>query len=168
MKVLARKIEKSILFQLNLIVGVLIMAAAFIAMPIGVFSIDVSLLTNLFVWAVVLAAMLMFGSVGYFCFLRPYLLFRRLPEVQAETDGTYLYIHSTKEAKIPLAEMDGTYLDFHMPYMMSREFVIHILSERCGNVTIKVPKYGKYKLYNIAGANEVPGVIAAVIEGRPD
>lgn len=164
MKIIARKIKKNLVLKLYLAVGIVMMVAALIVLPIAVFSTDVSLLKNGFVWGFVLIEMLAFGLVGWFCFLNPFLLFRRLPEVQAETDGTYLYIHSTKEAKIPLADMEGAYLDMETPYIMTHEFILHLVSEQYGKVIIKVPGYGKYKLYYISGAAEVPDMIAAFAE----
>lgn len=166
MKVLAQKIQSKTLLTLELLVGAVIMAAAFVAMPIGTFYNNKELLTNGYVWAAVIVGMLFFGSVGFFLFIYPYLLFRKMPEVQAETDGTYLYIHSKKEAKIPLAEMEGTYLDAEIPYIMNSGFIVHLFSDRYGKVIIKVPGYGKYKLYFIANAKEVPAQIAALIESK--
>lgn len=166
MEVIAQKAKSVTVLMIELITGAVIMLAAFIILPIHIFSIDKELLSNGFVWGVVIVCMLFFGSVGFFGFIRPYFLFRKLPDVQAETDGTYLYIHSTKEAKIPLAEMEGTYLNAELPYIMSRGFLVHLLSDKYGKVIINVPGYGKYKLHFIAGAYDVPARLAALIESK--
>lgn len=159
MKVLARKTSMKSLLTVKFLFCAILMAAVVIALPVCIFSQSPELLTELSVWVVVLILMVLFALAGIFGGIRPFLLFRRLPEVQAETDGTYLYIHSKKEAKIPLAEMEGTYLDAELPYMLSKEFIVHLLSERYGKVIIKVPGYGKYRLYYISGADAVPGII---------
>lgn len=166
MKTLAKKTKVSLIMTVELVLGVIIMAGAVIVTPAGIISIDPTLLTDPFVLAVVALAMLFFAGIGYFGFVRPYLLYRRLPEIQAETDGTYLYIHSKKEAKIPLAEMEGTYLGAETPYVRSREFLVHLFTEHYGHVVIEVPKYGKYKLYYISKAREVPKTISALIESK--
>ena len=46
---------------------------------------------------------LFFRSDGHLRFVRPYCLYLKLPEIQAEYDDEFLYIHAKKEAKIPLA-----------------------------------------------------------------
>lgn len=51
--------------------------------------------------------------------IRNYLLYRRLPVVQAETDGTYLYIHSKKEAKLPLVDITLADGEKHKLYFIS-------------------------------------------------
>lgn len=165
MNVLARKIEGAVLLAIRLVVGVLMMAGAVIVLPIAVFSADASLLTNAFVWGFAVVEVLLFGSVGFFGFARPFFLYRRLPEVQAETDGTYLYIHSTKEGKIPLAEISYDSVVAEVPYMMSKAFLVHLLSERYGHVIIKVPGYGRYKLFFISQAQDaVQEIIALAAE----
>lgn len=165
MEIIARKTKKKLFVTLELVSGIVIMAAVFIWLPIALFSIDKSLLTNIYVWGFCILAMLFFGSVGYFCFLRPYVLFRKLPDVQAETDGTYLYIHGPKEAKIPLAKIKAENLDSSIPYIMSSEFIVHLLSEQYGTVYIKVPRYGKFKLRFVSRAQEVHLRLVDLIEG---
>lgn len=166
MKTLARTVQNSAILRFDLIAGILIMAAAFLVLPIGIFSIDLELMKDPAIWGIVLTGMLFFGLIGFFGFVRPYFRFRNLPEVQAETDGTYLYLYGLKEAKIPLVEMEGAYLHADVPYRMGREFLVHLLSERYGTVYIEVPKYGKFKLYFIAGAQEVPHRIIALAENK--
>ena len=48
----------------------------------------------------VIGAVLFFGLIGYFTFIRPYFIYCKLPTVLAETDGKYVYFHGKKEAKI--------------------------------------------------------------------
>lgn len=166
MKVIAQKTTQATMLMAELIIGMVIMIAACIGLPIGAFYNNPELLSNGYLWGAVIVGMLIFGLIGFFGFIRPYVLFRKLPEVQAETDGTYLYIHSKKEAKIPLADMEGTYLDAETPSYMSRELITHLLSDRYGTVIINVPKYGKYKLYFIANARNVPACLLSLIESK--
>lgn len=154
MEALAVKTKKGTIIVIEMILGIIVMGAIFVGFPIYVFSIDAELIKNLFIWLLVLGVMLFFGSIGVLSFLRPYLRFRNLPEVQAETDGTYLYIHSKKEAKIPLSDMKDAEVDAETPLILSKEFMVHLISEEYGTVIIKVPNYGKYKLYFIANAKE--------------
>lgn len=162
MRTLAEKTKMNTIILLDLVIGIVMLIGAVIVLPIGVFSIDKELLTNAFVWAVVLVAMLFFGVVGFWRYLRPFILFLKMPKVQAETDGEYLYLHSTKEEKIPLKDMKKAKIDVTIPYMLSHEFVIHLLSERYGKITIKVPKHGKFRLYHIANAQQAADEIAAL------
>lgn len=162
MRPVATKIQKSFLLILDLVFGIVLLGAAFIAFPFIVFSIDLELLKNLYVWAFVIFEMLFFGLVSFFANIRPFFLFRKLPEVQAETDGTYLYIHSTKEGKIPLSALADAEYDVTTPYMMSHEFLIHLFSQRYGKVTIDTLEHGKFKLYFIADAPDLPERLTAM------
>ena len=166
MKILAKKTKYLSVFVLELILGMIIMAAAIIGMPVGVYFLDSALFTNLPFVGFVMAVMLGFALVGYFFFVRPYLIYCKMPEIQAETDGEYLYIHSKKEAKIPFCAMDGAYINSEIPNFMSNEFIIHLLSEQYGNVVIEVPEYGKYRLYYVSNAQNVAREIISLAESK--
>ena len=71
MRVLIRKMNGLGLLKLELIIGTLIMAAAVIGLPAGIMSIDIALMANPYVVGVVIIGILMFASVGFFCFVRP-------------------------------------------------------------------------------------------------
>lgn len=167
MKALAKTTSQKSLLTLHLLSGALISAVAFVGTPILVFSLDPVMVQEPMAWIIVLALMAFFGLVGYLGSFRPYQVWRRLPEIQAETDGTYLYIHGKKEAKLPLSQLDGTYLDAHLPYIMTREFLVHLFSAHYGKVVIDTPNHGKYVLPFVADAREVPETIAELIRNTP-
>ena len=115
---------------------------------------DVSLILNPYVLGVVVIGMLMFGSFAYFLFMRPYFLYRKSPDVLAETDGEYLYIHGKKEAKIPLSAFEGGMVTYHLPFIYSNELVavllVFLFSEKYGDLIVDVPEYGTYKMHFVA------------------
>ena len=168
MRVLIRKMKGLGLLKLELIIGTFIMAAAVIGLPAGILSIDVALMTNPYVLGVVLIGILIFGSVGFFCFVRPYLLYRRLPEVQADTDGEFLYIHTKKEARIPLSELSGAYVRVELPYLLQKEFlaefIIHLFSEEYGNVVLEIPGKGTYRMRFVSHAKDAANELAYFID----
>jgi hypothetical protein len=150
MKILVKKMSSFGILKVQLIIGAIIMAAAMIALPIGVMMGDPSLILDPYVLGVVLVGMLMFGSFAYFLFIRPYFIYLKSPEVLVETDGEYLYIHGKKEARIPLCDLDGSSTFVHLPFLYSNEFMAvlltHVLSEKYGDIDFDVPGYGSYKL----------------------
>ena len=168
MKLIAKKTVHHSMFVMELIWGMLITTAAVVVTPIWIMCVDITLFTNLPFVGFILAMMIIFSLASYFFFIRPYQIYRKMPEIQAETDGEYLYIHSDKEAKIPLAEMENTYVEPDIPSIVTNQFFIHLLSERYGNVTIDVPNYGKYKLYYVAHAEEVANSIVDIILEKID
>ena len=101
----------------------------------------------------------MFGGFAYFLFVRPYLVYRKLPEVLVETDGEYLYMHGKKEAKISLVDLSYCYIDVDVPHIFQqgflREFIIHKFSSDYGTIVLNVPSYGTIKLKFVANAEEV-------------
>ena len=167
MKVLARKIKMSTALKLHWMIGAGLMAVIMIALPVGIFSLDSSFITNPYIVGVVVIAMTLFGLVGYFGYINQYLLFRKLPEIQAETDGEYLYIHSKKEAKIAIADLDGVNIDSDIPYLFQEEFareiLVNLLSDEYGKITLYTPNHGNYKLYFISQADETVHDIADYI-----
>ena len=169
MNTLVRKIKNPIFLKIELIVGAVIMGAAMIALPICILSIDVTLITNPYVLGVVAIGMLFFGLVGYFGFIRPYILYRKYPEVQAETDGEYLYIHANKEEKIPLSRLTEATVYVHLPFLLQKEFlrwiIIHFLSEEYGDIVLEIPGYGKYKLRFVARVQNTANELTRFFEG---
>ena len=166
MKVIAKKTRYLSVFVFELIVGMILMAAAVVVPPVGIYYLDSSLFANPQFMGFILIVMLGFALVGYFMFLRPYMLYRKMPEIQAETDGEYLYIHSKKEAKIPFCAREDAYIYSDTPVYFGKEFIIHLLSEQYGNVVIDVPQYGKYKLYYVANAQDVASKIISLAENK--
>ena len=123
MKVLVKKMSSFGILRVQLIFGAIVMIAAMIALPASVATTDASLLLNPYVFGVVGAGMLMFAAFAYFLFIRPYFLYHKSPEVLAESDGEYLYIHGKKEAKIPLTDLEGAVVTYHLPFVPA--FTVH-------------------------------------------
>lgn len=164
MKVIARKTSKITLVIIDLVIGVIMMLGGFIILPVIIFTSDANLVQEPLAWALVAGEMVFFGLVGYFAYIRQLLLYKKSKEVQAETDGEYLYLHGNKEAKIPLTELKDAYIDSVVPYMLSYEFVLHLISDGYGKVVIEVPKHGTYKLYFISDVKETVQEMYALIQ----
>ena len=151
MKPLVKKMSRFGILTAQLIVGAVIMLAAMVVPPVGIFLADASLLANPYVLGVVLVGMLMFGAFAYFLFMRPFFIYRKSPEVLVETDGEYVYINGKKPAKIPLAAFDGAIVTYHLPFIYSNEFVavllVHVFADQYGDLILDVPEYGSYKLH---------------------
>ena len=77
MKVLVRKMSSLGLLKMHLIRGTVIMAVAFIGLPVGILCIDPMLFTEPTALAIIAGGMLFFGSVGYFMYVRPYFLYQK-------------------------------------------------------------------------------------------
>ena len=169
MRTLVKKMSKLGLLKVELVVGTLIMAAAMLGLPIGILAADPALMANPYILGVVAIGMLFFGLVGYFCFIRPYVLYRKLPSVQAETDGEYLYIHTKKEAKIPLSALSSATVYTHLPFLYQkeflREFLIHIFSDEYGDIVLEIPGYGKYKMRFVAHVKEEANALHYFLQG---
>ena len=168
MKIIATKTKHFSVFIIELVLGMIIVSATIVGLPIGVLFLDSSLFSNLPFMGFILAIMFIFTLIGYFFFVRPYQLYRKMPEIQAQTDGEYLYINSKKKAKIPLADLENAYINSEIPNFMSNQFIIHLLSEEYGNVVIEVPKHGKYRLYYISHASDVASTIIRLAEPNYD
>ena len=170
MKVLIRKMQSFTILKAQLIFGAIVMLATMIVLPAGIAAVDVSLLLNPYVLGVVLVGMLMFGAFAYFLFIRPYLIYRKSPEVLAETDGEYLYIYGKKQAKIPLSAFEGAIVTYHLPFIYSKELVAvlltHLFSENYGDLSLDVPEYGSYRLRFVSDvkntADELTAFLCAV------
>ena len=158
MKVLVKKMKSLGILKLEMVVGAIIMLAVLILLPGSIAVQDASLLLNPFVLGTVLVGMVMFGSFAYFLFIRPYFLYRKSPEVLAETDGEFIYIYGKKQAKIPISAFDGAMVTFQLPFIYSNELIavllVHLFSEQYGDIILDVPEYGSFKLRFVSHAKE--------------
>ena len=158
MRILVAKMKSFAILRAQLIIGALVMLAAMIMLPVGIVQVDPSMLLNPYVLGVVIIGMLMFGLFAYFLFIRPYFIYRKSPDVLAETDGEYLYLYGKKQAKIPLSELEGASVFVSLPFLYSKEFIavlmIHLFSEQYGDLTLDVPGYGSYKLRFVSNVRE--------------
>ena len=116
-----------------------------------------------------LGAMLFFGLVGYGLFVRPYYLYLKLPDVQLEYDDEFLYIHSKKEAKIPLADLTYVQITAELPFIFHtsflREMLIHLCSDEYGRIDLDIDGFGSYKLYFVPYAKDMEGKLLRFFEG---
>ena len=167
MKILVRKMRSFGILTAQLIFGAIVMLAAMILLPVGVATTDASLLLNPYVLGVVLVGMLMFASFAYFLFIRPYFLYRKSPEVLAESDGEYLYLYGKKQAKIPLSAFGDAVVTYHLPFVYSKELVatllVYLFSENYGDLSIDVPEYGSYTLRFVSNVQETADALVAYL-----
>ena len=154
MRVLVTKMNKFGVLKFQMIVGAIVMLAAMVVLPVSILAVDSSLLLNPFIIGVVLVGMLMFGSFAYFLFMRPYIMYRKAPEVLAETDGEFVYLYDKKQEKIPISAFADATVTHHYPFIFSNEtisvFLVHLFSEKYGDLTLDVPGYGSYRLRFVA------------------
>ena len=159
MQVLVSKMEQLGLLKFVLIYYAVIYIALALVLPVTVIILDPSLLLNPTILAMVIGAVLFFGLIGYFTFIRPYFVYKKLPQVLAETDGEYVYFHGKKEAQISLADLSYCYMDVDVPHIFQhgflREFIIHKFSSDYGSIVLDIPSYGKIKMQFVANAEEV-------------
>lgn len=159
MRVLVRKMSNLGLLKYRMI-GITAMSSLAIVGLMAIFTIiDISLWLNPTVLMVLLGGMLFFGSVAFFFGVRPYRIYRSLPEVLVETDEEFLYIHTKKEAKIALCDIDEVTVDVDLPYSLVQdrfweELIIHVGSENYGTVILELPGHGKYKMRFVSEAQE--------------
>lgn len=161
MTAIARKTEQTLILKGEFILGILITISALIILPVVVFSLEEGLIGEPLLWGIIIVTALFFSVGSFFMLIRPYLLYRRLPVVQAETDGTYLYIHSKKEARFRLADMEGTFV-----FATPENLIIQFLADGYGRVDITLADGEKHKLHFISHANQVPNQIISLIESR--
>lgn len=170
MRVLVKKMSSFGILKVQLIVGAIVMVAAMIALPVAIMVADSSLLLNPYLLGTVFAVMLIFGLLAYFLFIRPYFIYRKLPEVLVETDGEYLYIHGKKEAKILLSEIAGASTFVHFPFLFSKEFIAvlltHLLSENYGDIDLDISGHGSYKLRFVSNVKATADELIAFIDGE--
>ena len=167
MKTLVKKMDKLGLLKFVLIYYAVIYIALALVMPVTIVILDPTLFLNPTILCIVIGIALFFGLIGYFTFIRPYFVYKKLPNVLAETDGEFVYFHGKKEAKIPLKELKYAEVDVHVPYLFQpgflREFIIHIFSSNYGDVFLEVPNYGKFKMPFVANAEDVAGDLALFV-----
>ena len=155
------------ILKLEMLIGAIIMVAAMIVLPVGIAVEDASLLLNPYVLLVVVIGMLMFGAFAYFLFMRPYLIYRKSPEVLAQTDGEYVYLYGKKQARIPLSAFAGATVTFQLPFIYSNEliavFLVHMFSEQYGDLILDVPEYGSYRLRFVSNAKETADALISFL-----
>ena len=172
MKILVTKMEKLGLLKFVLIYYAVIYIALALVLPVTILILDVSLFLNPTILGMVIIAVLFFGTIGYFTFIRPYIVYKKLPQVLAETDGEYVYFHGEKEAKISLNDLSYCYVDVRVPYIFQhgfiREFIIHKFSFNYGSIILDVPSYGTIKLKFVANASDVAKELLDYINQNSD
>ena len=161
MNALVRKMSSLKILKVELIAGTIFSAIAMIGIPISIFCLAPDLLSEPLAWGIAFGIMLFFGLVGYGLFVRPYRLYLRLPDVQMEYDDEFLYIHSKKEAKIPLADLNYVHITAELPFLLHesflREILIHICSDEYGRIDLDIDGFGSYKLYFVPYAKDMEG-----------
>lgn len=169
MKVLVKKMSSLKLLKVELILGTVFSVVALLGLPIGLFCVAPELLTEPLAWIIVLCGILFFGLVGYFLFVRPYRLYLRLPEIQAEYDDEFLYIHGKKEAKIPLSEITYVNITAELPLLLHesflREILIHLCSDEYGRIDLDIDGFGSYKLYFVPHAKDMESKLFRFFDG---
>ena len=169
MKTLVKKMGSLKLLKVELIGGTIFSVIALIGLPIGLFCVAPALLAVPLAWIIVLCGMLFFGMVGYFLFVHPYRLYLKLPEIQAEYDNEFLYIHSKKEAKIPLAEITCVHITAELPFLLHesflREILIHFCSDEYGRIDLDIDGFGSYKLYFVPHAKNMESELFRFFDG---
>ena len=148
--VLVEKMKASAVLRAELIIGIVLMSLAAIFLPLSIYCIDPILLTEPLMLAVVFIGASFFALVGLIGFVRPYLLYRKTPEVIVEADEEFLYIHTKNEVKIPLSKLSEAVVDVdnHFIWQVSflRRILVYLLSDRYGDIVLEVADYGRYKL----------------------
>ena len=169
MNVLVRKMSSLKLLKVELIYGTIFCAIAMIGIPVSIFCLMPALLTVPLAWVIALGIALFFGLVGYGLFVHPYRLYLRLPEVQLEYDDEFLYIHSKKEAKIPLAELTYVSITAELPFLLHesflREILIHLCSDEYGKIDLDIDGFGSYKLYFVPHAEDMERELLGFFNG---
>ena len=167
MKILVKKMSSFGILKVQMILGAVVMIAAVVLLPVGIAMGDASLLLNPYVLVTVIAGMLMFGAFAYFLFIRPFFIYRKSPEVLAQTDGEYVYFYGAKEAKIPLSAFEGAVVTYHLPFLYSNELiatlVTHLLSEQYGDLDLDVSGYGSYKMRFVSNVQDAARQLTAFI-----
>ena len=169
MKTLVKKMSSLKLLKVEFIAGTVFSAIAMIGIPISIFCLAPDLLREPLAWGIALGTVLFFGLVGYGLFVRPYRLYLKLPDVQLEHDDEFLYIHSKKEAKIPLAELTYVHITAELPFLLHesflREMLIHLCSDEYGRIDLDIDGFGSYKLYFVPYAKEMEGELLGFFNG---
>lgn len=157
MEVIAKTTPVKLILIAEWVLGILTILAFVIALPVALLFYMPEAMAEPLMWAVLAGVALFFGGGGYLMLVRPYNIYKKLPEIQAQTDGTNLYIYGKKEAVIPLRNMEG-FSCFASP----ENLLIQMLADGYGVVTLEVPEYGKFKFYHVSHANQVPDKLVKV------
>ena len=169
MNVLIRKMSSLKILKVELILGAIFSAIAMIGIPVSIFCLAPDLLREPLAWGIAFGVMAFFGLVGYGLFVYPYRLYLRLPEVQLEYDDEFLYIHSKKEAKIPLAELTYVQITAELPFLLHesflREMLIHFCSDEYGRIDLDIDGFGSYKLYFVPYAKDMESELLSFFNG---
>ena len=169
MKTLVRKMSSLKILKVELISGTIFSAVAMIGIPISIFCVAPILLGEPLAWVIAFGVMLFFGLVGYGLFVRPYRLYLKLPDVQLEYDDEFLYIHSKKEAKIPLADLTYVNITAELPFLLHesflREMLIHLCSDEYGKIDLDIDGFGSYKLYFVPHAEDMESELLRFFDG---
>lgn len=159
MKVLVSKMEKLGFLKVSLIFYCVLTVLLALVLPVTICVIDITLMANPVILGLIIGVIVVYGLPGYFFFAHPFVVYHKLPKVLAETDGEYLYIHGKKEAKIPLASLADAGVGVDVPRIFQpgfiREFIVHMLSSKYGDVILNVPEYGEFKMRFVANAEDV-------------
>ena len=169
MKTLVRKMDSLKLLKVELIGGIIFSTLSMIGIPISLFCMAPDLLREPLAWGIAFGIALFFGLVGYGLFVRPYRLYQKLPDVQLEYDDEFLYIHSKKEAKIPLAELTYVNITAQLPFLFHesflREMLIHLFSDEYGKIVLDIEGFGSYKLYFVPHAEDMESELLRFFNG---
>ena len=169
MNVLVRKMSSLKLLKVELILGTIFSTLAMIGIPVSMFCLAPDLLREPLAWVIALGIMLFFGLVGYGLFVHPYRLYLKLPDVQLEYDDEFLYIHSKKEAKIPLADLNYVHITAELPFLLHesflREMLIHLCSDEYGRIDLDIDGFGSYKLYFVPHAKDMESELLRFFDG---
>ena len=169
MNVLVRKMSSLKLLKVELIFGTIFSALAMIGIPVSIFCIAPDLLREPLAWEIAFGIILFLGLVGYGLFVRPYRLYLKLPDVQLEYDDEFLYIHSKKQAKIPLAELTYVHIAAELPFLLHesflREMLIHLCSDEYGRIDLDIDGFGSYKLYFVPHAEDMESELLRFFDG---
>jgi hypothetical protein len=168
MKTLVKKMTSVGLIIIQFIMYTITMIAVAILLPAVVFSIDDTMIVNPTAWAIVILGILFFVFVEVVIFIRPFLMYRKLPLALVETDGEFLYIHANKEAKIPLASLTYATVNVDMPYLLQKSFlrqiITNIFSNEYGTITLELEEFGSYKIRFAAHAQEASDELIRFID----
>ena len=163
MKILVTKMKKLGLLKVELIFYAILMLALALVLPISIIVMDVTLMTNPVVLGIALISLLFWGLAAYFVCIRRYVIYRKLPQVLAEADDEFLYIHAKKEAKIPFSSLSDANVAVEVPYIFQpgflREFIVHLFSSKYGTIILEIPNYGTYKMPFVADVQDVAGAL---------
>ena len=167
MKTLIKKTGNITLLRVELIIDIICTVIAMLAIPVTMLLLDPALLLEPFILGLSIAVFVLAGLIGFLVFVRPLVLYKKLPEVFAEADEEFLYVHGKNEAKIPLSSLRDATVEVHLPFLFQKSFIsmiiINLFSEQYGEITLEVPEYGTYKMRFVAYANETAQKVADFI-----